>query len=136
MPQIDLNSPDGAQKIADILERRTTDLMRMATIEFYRQITISTPHDTGRARWGWNITVNAPSNTVPPPGIYPMPTIDLHMENPIDSITVTDSIYITDNVPYIGKLNNGYSRQAPARFVELAAARIQAAISKIWKKIK
>ncbi len=136
MPQIDLNSPDGAEKIAGILERRTTELMRAATIEFYRQVTISTPNDTGRARWGWNITVNAPSNTVPPPGIYPMPTIDLHMENPINSITVTDAIYITNNVPYIGKLNNGYSRQAPARFVELAAARIQTAIGKLMRKIK
>jgi hypothetical protein len=136
MIHVDLNSPAGAQKIQEIMERRTTELMQMATIEFHRQVTISTPVDTGRARWGWNITVNAPSTTVPPPGIYPMPTIDQHIENPIDSITVTDAIYITNNVPYIKRLNAGYSKNHPARFVEQAAARVQAAVSKLIKKIK
>lgn len=132
MPQIDLNSPDGAQKIADILERRTTDLMRMATIEFYRQITISTPVDTGRAREGWDISINAPSAKLPPEGNY-----TYHAGVPdVPAVTITDKYYITNNVPYIGRLNNGYSRQAPARFVELAAARIQAAIRKLWRRIK
>ena len=132
MPHIDLNSPDGAEKIADILTRRTTDLMRMATIEFYRQVSVSTPVDTGRARAGWFITVNSPSTEVLPEGRY---RLSLPQTVP-SAISVSDKIYITNNTPYIGKLNDGYSRQAPARFVELAAARIQAAISKLWKKIK
>ena len=132
MPQIDLNSPDGADKIARILEKRTTDLMRMATIEFYRQITISTPVDTGRARAGWLITVNAPSTEIVPEGQYTYSAIPPD----VPAVTINDRYFITNNTPYIGKLNNGYSRQAPARFVELAAARIQAAISKIWNKIK
>lgn len=136
MIHVDLNSPGGAQKIQEIMERRTADLMREATKDFYQKIIIATPVDTGRARWGWNITVNAPSNTVPPPGIYPMPTIDLHMENSINSITVTDTIYITNNVPYIKRLNAGYSKNHPARFVEQAAAKVQAAVSKLIKKIK
>ena len=33
-------------------------------------------------------------------------------------------------------LKKGYSKQAPARFVEIAAERVQAAIHKLWKKIK
>ena len=136
MIHVDLNSPAGAQKIQQIMERRTTELMQMATTDFYQKIIILTPVDTGRARWGWNITVNAPSSTVPPPGIYPMPTIDQHMENPINSITVTDVIYITNNVPYIKRLNAGYSKNHPARFVEQAAARVQATISGILSKIK
>ena len=131
MPTVDLNSPDGAKKIASILERRITDLMRMATIEFYRQITISTPVDTGRARAGWFVTVNAPSEEVPPEGKYSLKPIDK-----LPDVTVKDRYLITNNVPYIGRLNKGYSKQAPARFVELAAARVQAAISKLWKRIK
>lgn len=132
MPQIDLNSLEGAKKIADILERRTTDLMRMATIEFYRQVTISTPVDTGRARAGWLITVNAPSTEVKPEGKYTYSAVPPN----VPAVTINDRYFIANNTPYIGKLNNGYSRQAPARFVELAAARIQAVISKIWNRIK
>ena len=132
MPQIDLNSPDGAKKIADILERRTTDLMRMATIEFYRQVQISTPVDTGRARAGWLITVNTPSDEVLPEGKYTYSAVIPD----VPAVTINDRYFITNNTPYIGKLNNGYSWQAPARFVELTVAKIQAAISKIWEKIK
>lgn len=131
MPQIDLNSPDGAKKIAGILERRTTELMRMATIEFYRQITISTPVDTGRARAGWFVTVNAPSGEVLPEGKY-----SIRPPGNLPPITINDRYMITNNTPYIGRLNKGYSKQAPARFVELAAARVQAAIGKLLRKIK
>ena len=132
MPQVDLNSPDGAEKIADILERRTTDLMRMAAFEFNRQVAISTPRKTGRAGNAWMPTVNAPSDEVLPEGNYPTPVPrDIP---PVKS--VRDVIYITNNVPYIGKLNDGYSKQAPARFVELAAARVQSATGKLMRKIK
>jgi hypothetical protein len=132
MPVIDLNSPDGADKIARILEKRTTDLMRMATIEFYRQVQISTPVDTGRARAGWLITVNTPSDEVLPEGKYTYSAVTPD----VPAITINDRYFITNNTPYIGKLNNGYSRQAPARFVEAVVARVQAAVSKIWAKIK
>jgi hypothetical protein len=132
MPTVDLNSPDGADKIARILEKRTTDLMRMATFEFNRQVAISTPRKTGRAGNAWMPTVNAPSDEVLPEGNYPIPVPrDIP---PVKS--VSDVIYITNNTPYIGKLNDGYSKQAPARFVELAAAKVQVAVSKIWAKIK
>ena len=132
MPQIDLNSPDGAKKISDILERRTTDLMRMATIEFYRQVQISTPVDTGRARAGWLITVNAPSEEVPPEGKY---TYSAGLPN-VPAVTINDRYFITNNVPYIGRLNEGYSRQAPARFVELAAAKIGSLMNEIWRVVQ
>lgn len=131
MIHVDLNSPGGAQKIQEIMERRTADLMRMATIEFYRQVTISTPVDTGRAREGWFVTVNVPSEEVPPEGKYSLKPI-----GKLPDVTVKDRYLITNNVPYIGRLNDGYSRQAPARFVELAAERVQAAVSKLIKKIK
>ena len=32
-------------------------------------------------------------------------------------------VFITNNVPYIGRLNNGSSKQAPAAFVQMAIAR-------------
>ena len=132
MPQIDLNTPDGAKKISDILERRITDLKRIATIELYRQITISTPVDTGRARAGWLITVNAPSEEVPPEGKY---TYSARLPN-VPAVTINDRYFITNNVPYIGRLNEGYSRQTPARFVELAAAKIGSLMNEIWRAVK
>ena len=94
--------------------------MRMFMVEFYRQCTISTPVDTGRARWGWNCSIGSPNLTVPAEGKY---TLDVARAN--DTFTVSavsgkETLYVSNAVPYIWKLNDGYSRQAPARFVELS----------------
>ena len=147
MKTFDLNKPGEAEKIAALLEQRTADLVKMAGIEFFRQVIISTPVDTGRARFGWYITVNAPSDEVPPEApykwkgkasggneYYSLPNISTHMD--VGKVTINDIVYVTNNVPYVPRLNKGYSRQAPARFVELAAARVQQAINKLWQKIK
>ena len=143
--KINLNSKEGAKQIEYCLRNRSADLLKMAGIEFFRQAIIATPVDTGRARMGWNTTINEPSNEVPPPApdshkgkskggseYYPMPKIKASLIAGV--VKITDKIYITNRVPYIGRLNNGYSKQAPARFVERAAERVQAAVSKLWKQ--
>lgn len=150
MPQIDLNSPDGARKIQQIFEKGLAGLMRMATIEFYRQVTISTPVDTGRARAGWFITIGKPSDEVIPEApqsnggkktrknkkkkkgtYYKLPPIDQRMPA---QISVRDTVYVTNNTPYIKRLNEGYSEQSPARFVETAAAKVQRSMKRLWGK--
>jgi hypothetical protein len=125
---VDLTAKGGAEQIAAITRRNVAQVMQMATVEFYRQVIISTPVDTGRARNGWNITIQAPSMTVPPEGKYSMPNIEEHGLSTIISVTPEQVIYITNRVPYIENLNKGSSRQAPARFVELAAERVQRGI--------
>lgn len=128
---IDLNKPGGAEKIKQIFDRRVTKLMKAATFEFFRTITISTPVDTGRARAGWTLSINVPSGYVPPEGKYGMPSMPK-----LGNFTVKDVIYISNNLPYIVPLNNGHSEQAPARFVESSAARVQNAVSVAAKMIQ
>lgn len=41
----------------------------------------------------------------------------------LQSATISSDIHITNNVPYIVKLNQGSSKQAPAMFVQLAVLR-------------
>jgi hypothetical protein len=125
---VDLTAKGGVEQIAAITRRNVALVMQMATVEFYRQVIISTPVDTGRARNGWNITIQAPSMTVPPEGKYSMPNIEEHGLSTIISVTPDQVIYITNRVPYIENLNKGSSQQAPARFVELAAERVQRGI--------
>jgi hypothetical protein len=133
---VDLTAQGGVEQIAAITRRNVAKVMQIATVEFYRQVIISTPVDTGRARNGWNITIQAPSMTVPPEGKYSMPNIEEHGLSTIISVTPEQVIYITNRVPYIENLNKGSSRQAPARFVELAAARVQRGISALVRKLK
>lgn len=156
MPHVDLNKPGGAKEIQQIFEKGLAGLMRMATIEFYRQVTISTPVDTGRARAGWFITLGKPSDEVIPEApqsnggkktrknkkkkkggkkkkgtYYKTPPIDQRMPA---TISARDTVYVTNNTPYIQRLNEGYSEQAPARFVETAAAKVQSSMKRLWRK--
>lgn len=108
-------------------------LMRMFMFEFYRQITLSTPVDTGRARWGWNCSIGQPDMTIPPEGKYTLDAGRAVETFTISAVTGKDTLYVTNAVPYIGKLNEGWSGQAPARFVELS---FETAFNKLRKYIQ
>lgn len=110
----------GVQRYVKLRREMVPRCMRMFMVEFYRQVTISTPVDTGRARWGWNCSIKAADLTVPDPGKYSRDASRASQTFSVTVITGNDSLYIANAVPYIGKLNEGYSRQAPARFVELS----------------
>ena len=107
--------------------------MKVGIIEALRQVTISTPVDTGRARFGWYLSVKAPSPETPPAGKYSAPKINERMQAINKNFTVSDTLYLTNNVSYVPKLNNGSSKQAPARFVEKSAEIAQQAVYR-WLK--
>lgn len=107
------------KKYIKINAARPKRIMRSFGIEFYRQVTIATPVDTGRARCGWNCSTGSPDLTIPPEGKYKIATSRATKSFTAQVVSNADSIYISNAVPYIGKLNNGWSNQAPARFVEL-----------------
>ena len=135
---VDLNKPGGADKIADYLKSQTENAMKIAIVECMRQLTISTPVDTGRARFGYFCTVGNPSDAVPDAApksgklYYPYPDIAIRLSE-MGKFSISDTLYITNNVPYIVRLNNGYSKQAPARFVERSAAIAQQAVIRYLK---
>lgn len=107
--------------------------MKVGIIEALRQVTISTPVDTGRARWSWFLSVKVPSPELPPEGKYRVPQTTERIKALEQSFTVSDTLYLTNNVPYVPDLNEGSSKQAPARFVEKSAEIAQQAVLK-WMK--
>lgn len=107
--------------------------MKVGIIEALRQVTISTPVDTGRARWSWFLSVKVPSSELPPEGKYRVPQTTERIKALEQSFTVSDTLYLTNNVPYVPDLNEGSSKQAPARFVEKSAEIAQQAVLK-WLK--
>lgn len=85
-------------------------------------VVLATPVDTGRARANWQVGLGAPERAV------------REEEDPSGSGTIgrnnlvisgrapRQTIYLSNNVDYIGRLNEGSSSQAPAGFVEEAVA--------------
>lgn len=79
----------------------------------------------GTFRANWIATVNTPFNGV--------------MENgPVDNVasklangSVTDILYLTNNLPYAERIENGWSQQAPSGWVRTAVQNAQNSIDKI-----
>lgn len=127
---INLNNKESSKKIELFYRSKIESAIKIALIECMNQLTLSTPVDTGRARWGWFVTVRSPSSEIPPEGQYSVPDVTSRANV---SVSADVTSYITNNVPYIVELNDGSSKQQPARFVERAAASAQNAVMRYLK---
>lgn len=115
---------------ADNVPRAVNRIVRQCALAVDQALVLGTPVDTGRARSNWIVSVGQPVLTDRPP-YAPGSLLGLnetanaraaidHAKSVILQRQPEQTIYITNNVPYIEKLNRGYSAQAPAMFVERA----------------
>ena len=132
------NDP-GLRRYLKLNTERPAKAMRMFTVEAYRQLTIATPVDTGRARWGWNCSIIQPDFTIPmaapenQKNYYGLDAGRATTAFRADIVSGRETLYIANAVPYIVKLNEGWSKQAPARFFELA---FENAVQKLTKYLQ
>jgi hypothetical protein len=98
-----------------------TDLvLRKITLDLTRSVVMKTPVDTGRARGAWSVSIA----TIPP---YEVKPEDKSGGNVLSKAAGTINsevkagqvIYLTNTLPYILRLEEGYSKQAPAGMVGL-----------------
>lgn len=102
-------------------------VVKHVAFDLFRRFVEKTPVDTGRARASWNITIGKIDPTVAPEGQQPeMNTwaAEAKAASAVATLTeravLTTPIFITNNLPYIGELENGHSRQAPHGMVVLS----------------
>lgn len=107
------------ERAAAVVHNSNDNVVRLATM-IEQAIVTSTPVDTGHARANWQV------------GLDVEPTEVLNEVDPSGASTISkavtvlsdrkseQTIHITNNVPYIKRLNDGWSAQAPANFVELS----------------
>jgi len=95
-------------------------VVRKLSLEAYNSVTLKTPVDTGRARGNWNIGVgNADLST----------TDQTNAQRP--SLAKGDGekvIYITNNLPYIERLEDGWSKQTPRGMVGVTMIELSNAV--------
>lgn len=102
------------------IETNSSDLAKKVAVAINQVVVLATPVDTGRARANWLVGLSNPV------------TEEVEQEDPSGVSTIAQgnariltrrrgqTIFISNNVEYINKLNEGSSSQAPAGFVELA----------------
>lgn len=150
MATVDINNAsaiwDKIEKESDYIHAA---VMKAVALSVDSELVDATPVDTGRARSNWILTTGSPSSEYKDPfntnihsanwksGKFRKTERGLRLAgrttnadaakiqaraalSNFNSVHKEDTIYIVNNTPYIEKLNNGSSKQAPTNFVERA----------------
>lgn len=112
--------------VATAVPNRADVLVRQVTLAVAATVVKRTPVDTGRAKGNWQANLGAPAaGALPKPPGGPAQAVNRAMERANEVAAAYRGgvdVHITNNLPYIQRLNEGSSDQAPAGFVEAAAA--------------
>jgi hypothetical protein len=126
---IDLNSIDRAIETVKVkLDKEAVNASRKVAFAIDNTLVLATPVDTGRARANWlpslNVAITSVTDAVDKSGSGAIAKLSSVMSN----FKLGDDVYISNNLPYIGRLNDGYSKQAPIGFVEKAVQTAKSAL--------
>jgi len=90
------------KKVSKTLEKEIGFKVQIETINALKDLAKVTPVDTGKAKNSWDLEIN---------------NIKPHFTN--SRLGIREAEYkLINTVPYINKLNEGSSKQRPARFIE------------------
>lgn len=116
-------------------------MVRRVALAADQAVVVSTPVDTGRARSNWIVALGDAADS-PIEAYTPGEDRSTEAANTQAALAQGEavirgymggqgtSIHITNNLPYIQKLNDGSSAQAPANFVETAVQQAVAAMTR------
>jgi len=100
------------------IEQALNEVKKDAALRIDRNLVYTTPVDTGRARSNWIASRGAPKYEQANPDSTAMASYHKSAQEISRSNRSDEVIYITNTLPYIVRLNEGYSAQAPAGFVQ------------------
>lgn len=115
--------------IGDGIPEKVNKLVKRVALVVDQALVTSTPVDTGAARSNWVVRINEPNQGTIDPyvsgsgGSSGNANAAAALEQGKRVILPRKNeqeIHITNNLPYIKRLNNGHSAQAPAGFVQMA----------------
>jgi len=115
----------------DEVEGRLLQVTRMIGIEVLKRVILKTPVDTGRARGNWFVSIGAASDAADGAEDKSGQRSINAGSAVITGLTKAQSIYLVNNLPYIGALENGHSSQAPVGMVAVTIAEIEAFFAKV-----
>jgi len=110
----------------DMLPRKRNDFIRRIALGLFSKVIYKTPVDTGRARGNWQCTLGDPARSVVGNlDKVGAPTVS-SADGTIKAARPGEVIWLSNNLPYIGRLENGWSKQSPYGMVKISLAEIEA----------
>jgi hypothetical protein len=120
------------------LENVAEKVIKALTLEVTAELQESTPIDTGWARANWVPKIGEPSTESRPKIEANLPSAQVEQQKGLGEVLSgfklsRGLVSIANNVPYIKRLNEGSSKQAPAAFVQQAISRaVQKVVAKTF----
>lgn len=102
---------DQMKKFNAKAEKAATLVFRGTALSLFSQIVTRTPVDTGRLRGNWQAGINSPA--------------DSGGDSAIGALTLGDTVFITNNLPYAQVIESGSSKQAPNGMVAVTITEFQ-----------
>lgn len=101
-------------------------IVQTVCADLFSRVILDTPVDTGRARGNWVPAIGAPSNSVDNNKFDGSGQSTVSAAVSVSrSAKMGDTIHLTNNLPYIKKLENGYSKKSPRGMVGINVTAIQ-----------
>lgn len=122
-------------RFAKLTKEAQDKIARTAALDLFAGTIRSTPVKDGRARGNWQTTVGSPAGT------------ETRREDPSGTQAIAEvmantpqgagqEVFLTNNLPYIEKLEYGSSTQAPAGMMRINFARVQRIVAAAIAKFK
>lgn len=113
--------------VLDELTELTSQEVRSVGFRVLQGVTLKTPKDTGLATSAWLVGIQSAPSGAPTVGPGKETAAAQAQQAGLSIIgaypkNALPDLWIVNNLPYIGRLNDGYSAQAPAKFVEQSIA--------------
>lgn len=116
--------------MADDLEIKALQAVSKLALSVNRTLVLSTPVDTGRARSNWLVALNKVEKGTTQEVDKDGTEAQAKAIGVVTRYNLGDEINIANNLPYIGRLNNGHSKQSPAGFVQKAIQVAERSVTK------
>ena len=120
------------KKLAEKIGQKYDDTVRASLIDVASKIILRTPIDTGRARGNWQVSINdQASGIVDENDADGSKTIRAAVDN---TENASGNVWwLTNNLPYIQKLESGSSKQAPSGMVRVTLEEFEQSLKRFLK---
>lgn len=129
-------------KFAKTAPEQANAVIRKSTLELFTDVVMDTPVDTGRARGNWQVSFGSPASGVldergdkESDNKTSSPTARV-VTDALNSDRTTSVIFLTNNLPYIKKLEYGWSKKAARGMVRKNLLKANATLLKNIMAVK
>lgn len=114
-------------RIVEKAKGQTELVIRKVMLEAFTSVVQMSPVDTGRFKGAWQVGYGAPNTRTDSAADKAGSATIGRISSDVATVRIGGgSIFLTNALPYSIRLENGYSKQAPAGMVAVTMARISA----------